>query len=93
MYTDIHSHIIPDVDDGPKTLEESLELIKNAAKEGVEKAKDIKPTKISLPAEISVTFTRNDYCDFRFKEGVTERNGRTLTKTIKELNCYRDLGF
>ena len=74
-------------------LEESLEIIRNAAKQGVEKAKEIKPTIISLPAEITVTFTRNDYCDFRFKEGITQRNGRTLTKTIKEISCYRDLGF
>ena len=36
MYTDIHSHIIPDVDDGPKTLEESLELIENSAANGTE---------------------------------------------------------
>lgn len=32
---DIHSHIIFGVDDGPKTLEESIELIKEAYRQGV----------------------------------------------------------
>ena len=34
MYTDIHSHILPGVDDGAKSLEESLALIKAANHEG-----------------------------------------------------------
>ena len=32
---DIHSHVIFDVDDGPKTLEESLGLIEEARRQGV----------------------------------------------------------
>ena len=32
---DIHSHIIFDVDDGPKTLEESLSLIEESYRQGV----------------------------------------------------------
>lgn len=35
MYTDIHSHILPGVDDGPKTLEEAVALIKLSALEGI----------------------------------------------------------
>lgn len=27
---DIHSHILPDTDDGPRALEESLEILKEA---------------------------------------------------------------
>lgn len=34
---DIHSHIIYDVDDGPKTLDESLELIEKSYTQGVRK--------------------------------------------------------
>jgi protein-tyrosine phosphatase len=34
---DIHCHILPDVDDGPKTLEESLELARLAEAEGITK--------------------------------------------------------
>lgn len=32
---DVHAHILPGVDDGPKTLLESMELIQQAIKEGV----------------------------------------------------------
>lgn len=32
---DIHSHIVFDVDDGPKTLEESLSLIEESYRQGV----------------------------------------------------------
>ncbi len=32
---DIHTHILPSLDDGPKTIEESIELCKIAAKDGV----------------------------------------------------------
>src|SRR5205823_10667983 len=32
---DLHSHILPGVDDGPATLEESLELARRAAADGV----------------------------------------------------------
>jgi protein-tyrosine phosphatase len=33
---DLHSHILPDVDDGPRTLEESLELARAAVEDGIE---------------------------------------------------------
>ena len=33
-YFDIHSHILPGVDDGAQTVEEALEMIKTAYKEG-----------------------------------------------------------
>ena len=34
---DVHSHIVFDVDDGPKTLEESLDLIGESYAQGVRK--------------------------------------------------------
>lgn len=36
MYTDIHSHILPGVDDGAKSLEESLALITTAYRQGTQ---------------------------------------------------------
>lgn len=36
MIIDLHSHLIPGVDDGAQTLEESIELAKQAVDEGVE---------------------------------------------------------
>jgi len=34
---DFHNHILPNVDDGPKTIEESLEMLKYASKQGITK--------------------------------------------------------
>lgn len=36
MIIDLHSHLIPNVDDGAQTLEQSLELARQAVSEGVE---------------------------------------------------------
>ena len=33
---DIHCHVLPDVDDGPKRIEDSLGMLRNASKAGVE---------------------------------------------------------
>lgn len=33
--TDIHSHLLPGVDDGPETMEETLELLREAQRQGV----------------------------------------------------------
>ncbi len=35
MYTDIHSHIIPEVDDGACNMEESLQLLESMAAQGI----------------------------------------------------------
>jgi len=35
MIIDMHSHILAGVDDGPKTMEESIELLEQAVKEGI----------------------------------------------------------
>ncbi|MBE6749836.1 MAG: hypothetical protein E7560_01560 [Ruminococcaceae bacterium] len=71
-------------------LEKATELIRKAAKEAVENCSDIKPIELKLPAEITVTFTRNDYCDEHLGEGLV-RNGRTLTKKINKVVRYTDL--
>lgn len=34
-YTDIHTHILPGIDDGPDTIEQSLEMVSKEFKEGV----------------------------------------------------------
>jgi len=35
VWVDLHAHILPGVDDGPKTLDESLEVVETAAKMGI----------------------------------------------------------
>ena len=37
MFADIHAHILCDIDDGPKTLEESVELLNLAVKDGIDR--------------------------------------------------------
>lgn len=71
-------------------LEEARALIKAAAKDGVERCKKIAPLSLSLPIDLQITFTRNDYCDQAMHEGL-ERCGRTLKKTVERIGCYSDL--
>ena len=70
-------------------LEESLELIRNAAKDGVMRCGEIAPLKLTLPAELKITFTRNDYCDNYVNPSHT-RNGRTLTRMMEKVERYGD---
>ena len=72
--------------------EEALDLIRAAAKEGVQRTKEIRPCVLPLPAEIRVTFTRNDYCDEAMHEGL-ERQGRTVQRTLTKIGCYADIAF
>lgn len=71
---------------------EALARIFAAVKDGVERYRQIKPYQISLPAEISVTYYRNDMCDEVMREGLV-REGRTLKKTIDTIHCYVDVAI
>ena len=71
-------------------LEESLSLIRRSVAEGVERYREIKPLVLTLPAELSLTYCRNDYCDRFMHEGL-ERHGRTVKKTIEKVENYLDL--
>lgn len=35
MFADLHAHILPNIDDGPKNIEQSIELIKIAVNDGI----------------------------------------------------------
>lgn len=70
-------------------LEEALELIRTAAKDGVQRVKDIKPCILDLPCELKITYTRNDHCDYYAQKGI-KRDGRTLTGTLKKITKYSD---
>ena len=70
-------------------VEEAYELIYNAAKEAVTKVGKIKPYKITLPATVEVTYTRNDYCDRAMKKDPSLiRNGRTVTRVLEAPICF-----
>lgn len=47
---DIHTHILPDVDDGPQTVEEAIEIARQASEEGV-KVIVATPHIIEVPSE------------------------------------------
>ena len=32
---DFHNHVLPGVDDGPKTMDESLDMLRHAHKQGI----------------------------------------------------------
>lgn len=73
-------------------LEKARKRIYDAAMEGVRRCKEVKPFVISLPTTVQITFTRNDYCDNAAEHAaVAVRNGRTLTKTLNEINSYLEL--
>ena len=69
---------------------EARNLIRTTAFESTKLISTIKPYKISLPAEITVTFQRTDYCDEAAKK--YERvNSRTVRKIIDEIADFRSL--
>ena len=73
-------------------LDEARKRIFDAAAEGVRRCKEIEPITVSLPTTVRITFTRNDYCDAVVQNSaVAVRNGRTLTKTLHEINSYLEL--
>ncbi|MBF0715603.1 CpsB/CapC family capsule biosynthesis tyrosine phosphatase [Gemelliphila palaticanis] len=65
---DIHSHMIFGVDDGPKTLEESLELIDDAYKKGIKKI-------------IATSHRRKGM--FETPEQIIQKNFNTILENVK----------
>ncbi len=73
-------------------LEQAHKRIYDAAADGVRRYQTIAPYTIALPATLTLTFTRNDFCDrVAQRSTVSTRNGRTLTKTIDKVVCYKSL--
>lgn len=73
-------------------LEEAHKRIYDAAADGVRRFREIAPYTIALPATLTLTFMRNDFCDrVAAQSTVSTRNGRTLTKTIDNVVCYKSL--
>jgi D-amino peptidase len=70
--------------------DEARALIYEKAKESLSLIGKIKPYKIALPAEITVTFQRTDYCDEAAKK--YERiDSRTVRKTIDKIDTFFSL--
>ena len=68
----------------------SRNLIRKTACESVKLIGKVEPYKISLPAEITVTFQRTDYCDDAAQK--YERvDSRTVRKTVNEIIDFSSL--
>ena len=70
--------------------DEALRLIYESARESVALIPKIKPYKIDLPAEITVTLQRTDYCDELAKK-YERTDGRTVRKVIEDITDYASL--
>lgn len=69
---DLHSHILPGLDDGAQTLDESLEMARIAEKDGIEKI-------VATPHLYRNNFTPDDL-------GIIEEKQRELVRTLEENN-------
>jgi protein-tyrosine phosphatase len=68
---DIHAHIIPDVDDGAESLEDSIAMLRKSAASGVE---TIVATPHLLPGSYMVSADRRDEILLKLKKSVVEFN-------------------
>lgn len=75
--------------------QEALDIIREAACEGIRKASQIKPYVVSLPAELRLELYRTDYCEeiLEMNPNLTRLDARTLTRTTDKIVTYRDLLF
>ncbi len=76
-------------------LEKAEVLIRNAAEEGVKRAKDIAPFTLPLPLTVTLEFMRSDFCDERYAARPDTRriDARTLEMTVNEIRNYGDILF
>lgn len=65
-------------------------LIRKKAEDSVRLIKQIQPYKVSLPAEITVTFQRTDYCDEAAKK-YARVDSRTVKKVIENITDFYSL--
>jgi len=68
---DLHAHILPEVDDGPADLEESLEMLREAAEDGIETV-CATPHLMEMPSRRQAGLFRERYCELT---GAVEAEG------------------
>lgn len=75
--------------------DEALARIRAAACRGIQKASQIKPFKVSLPAELKVELYRTDFCEemLEANPALTRLDARTLVKTVDRIENYTDMLF
>lgn len=75
--------------------DKALDIIREAAKNGMEKINTIRPYKPVMPLEIVLEYYRSDMCDDAYKrlDNVERVDARTLRKMVTKINSYRDILF
>ena len=83
---DVHTHILPSIDDGPETIEESIEICKAAANNGVYEPKSAEIIKAvdALNTQLAVQQIDIDIlpgAEIHISDGLVEsvKNGDVLT--------------
>jgi protein-tyrosine phosphatase len=74
---DLHSHILPGLDDGARNLQESLEMARIAEKEGIEKI-------VATPHLFRGEFIHKDF-------GIIEKKRLELSNALRENNIHIDI--
>lgn len=75
MFIDFHSHILPGIDDGSASLEESIELLKMEAQQGI----------------THVVATPHFYAHHDSPENFLERRNKAFAELSEEMKKYSDL--
>lgn len=76
--------------------DQPFERIASGIRQALEAYKTIPPMRLSLPAEIVLTYYRTDYCEEAFAQAgpdVSRVDARTLKKTVTAIHSYDDLRF
>ncbi|MCI9273362.1 MAG: hypothetical protein HFE39_05310 [Clostridiales bacterium] len=89
MIFDIHSHIIPGVDDGASSMEESIEILRSLKKQGVDRV-------IATPHFYASEVSINQYVDTisaAFERLLEHTQGMDLPELIcgSEVHCFRGM--
>ena len=71
---------------------EARELIRKTAARSLSLVGRVKPYEVSMPAEVLLTFQRNDYCD-KYADRYERVGPRTIKKTVPEILDYLSLLF
>ena len=74
---DLHSHILPGLDDGARSMEESLEMARIAERDGIEKI-------VATPHLFRGNFIYEDF-------GIIEKKRSELSQALKENNIHAEI--
>jgi len=80
---DIHSHILPGVDDGPESMEESIQMLINSVESGVD---TVVATSHLLPGEYMKPTSLINQLTQELQENAKQEN--ILIKIVKGRECY-----